>query len=44
MGNSFAGDAFRLISAGGIEPAEFFSFPIFVTSAVPSLAEEARHA
>jgi hypothetical protein len=44
MGNSFAGDAVRLISVGGIEAADFFTFPIFVTSAVPSLSEEARRA
>jgi hypothetical protein len=44
MGNSFAGDAVRLISVGGIEAADFFTFPILVASAMSPLSEEARRA
>lgn len=44
MGNSFKGDASRLIASGGIEAADFFTFPIFVAVAAPSLSGEVRHA
>jgi hypothetical protein len=44
MGNSFTGDASRLIASGGIEAAEFFTFPMLAAVAAISLSGEARHA
>jgi hypothetical protein len=44
MGNSLTGDAFRLIASGGIEAADFFTFPIFVAVAACSLSREVRRA
>ena len=44
MGNSFTGDASRLIASGGLHAADFFTLPIFVAVLAPSLSREARHA
>lgn len=44
MGNSFTGDAYRLIASGGFHAADFFTIQIFVAVLAPSLSGEARHA
>ena len=44
MGNSFTGDASRLIASGGFHAADFFTNPIFVAGLAPSLSEEGRYA
>lgn len=44
MGNSFTGDASRLIASGGLQAVDLFTNPIFVAVVAPSLSEEGRYA